>query len=741
MPGIIRNMGVGKMVRQGSNQNSGIPLKSDALFWLDGTISGTQLIDKSGNNRNFTITGKDFPSTWTKGIPYKSASTISAPIGDATLIAADVHNFLYTAGTPNQIPIVSFFQDIEYAHKLFCRHSPQILDANNIEVYEARVLEIVLYNTTKTGEDLTTCQTYFSVPTVSVGAKYVSGDYATNTAAIAALSNGAVIYDKSGLYVETYGNRLDLYKQLSIKGIGFARINHNTGGSSLCGMSGNASIEGLMLLATGAAIGLRINGSNNVIKRILLNGGTSVYQIIKEGGENTLIKDSIFIAEPSNCLTYLGNNIVIDSCLVIAEFLSNCMIAYSFTAGSKHTVRNSRIRTSSYLCNTLVPYIDFIGNEVISNNTVARFLIGSPVAGSVYNILNNKFSANSAGGASFNIISSQSGNVSDFIIKNNISYILDRTGQFINITVGRSAIIESNITGGNKAIINMTGLTVSASIKYNRLTTYLAPNNDLFTGVVASKGTGSQIPISIEGNSVLNPRHFGEESGYHACILVHTYIDSKVKYNYVSGAGIANIVIKSASNVTNSDCQCSYNVSDFAGVVSKGQSNVMITNNTIVDAKDYGVVLMPGDDLTKIQSCKVKNNIVVNQINNDYLIYVVDEDSTSRHDIDYNVYFSNAATPFSHDGVAKTWAEWQALGYDAHSIMLTTEEFVSLFNDFANKDFSINANSRAVGAGINLGESYQVGLSANTYRGSDSMPPQIITKNQSVNWDAGAYIH
>ena len=91
-----------------------IPFREDALVRLDGTvtnISGSYyLVDNSGNGRNFLITGYDFsylPNNY-KGFPYKSLATISAPAGDATLIAADINNFLYSSGgTPNAIPVTA----------------------------------------------------------------------------------------------------------------------------------------------------------------------------------------------------------------------------------------------------------------------------------------------------------------------------------------------------------------------------------------------------------------------------------------------------------------------------------------------------------------------------------------------------------------------------------------------------------------------------------------------------------
>jgi hypothetical protein len=107
-------------------QENLIPVPLDALFWLNGKIFQTggnyYFFDRTGNGRHFLITNYDFDAVWTNGLPYKSIATISAPVGDAVLIAADINNTLYdVGGNPNQIPCVSLFQDIGYDHKLFCQ--------------------------------------------------------------------------------------------------------------------------------------------------------------------------------------------------------------------------------------------------------------------------------------------------------------------------------------------------------------------------------------------------------------------------------------------------------------------------------------------------------------------------------------------------------------------------------------------------------------------------------------------
>ena len=108
MPGI--GIGIGNRLGFFSG---GIPLQSSALVWLDGELDGNEFVDKSGNARNFTITNKDFTANY---FPYKSAATISAPVGDATLIAADVNNFLYGPGADLNVSNCANFDMTTFAN-------------------------------------------------------------------------------------------------------------------------------------------------------------------------------------------------------------------------------------------------------------------------------------------------------------------------------------------------------------------------------------------------------------------------------------------------------------------------------------------------------------------------------------------------------------------------------------------------------------------------------------------------
>jgi hypothetical protein len=96
---------------------------------------------------------------------------------------------------------------------------------------------------------------------------------------------------------------------------------------------------------------------------------------------------------------------------------------------------------------------------------------------------------------------------------------------------------------------------------------------------------------------------------------------------------------------------------------------------------------------------------------------------------DYNVYWCTVGEPiFVIDRVTKTWAQWQALGYDVHS-KIVNPNFINT-TDFVPK--------ARLDYGTNLGKNWQAGLStkAKWIVGSS---PLII--NQNGIWQVGARLY
>ena len=115
-------------------------------------------------------------------------------------------------------------------------------------------------------------------------------------------------------------------------------------------------------------------------------------------------------------------------------------------------------------------------------------------------------------------------------------------------------------------------------------------------------------------------------------------------------------------------------------------------------------------------------------------------DDLQSSTIDYNIYYATTAEPFKIGASTYTFLEWQALGHDANSIMLTEAQFNALFTDYANNDFSLPVGSAAIGAGVALAAAYDDGLDESTDWGDSNTVPTVVTKQQTAPWDAGAYV-
>ena len=332
----------GRLLEVVSSDNTYSHIFSDALFYINGNIidvGGTKYFqDKTANARNFLITKYDFDSTWIKGFPYKSSATISAPAADATLIAADLNNYLYdSGGTPNAIPVISLFQNIDYENKLFCKHAAKVVDGNGVETYEPRVIEIVGYTNVKSGADLITCQTYFSVPAILdiTAARWVSkaainddgsgipaDPFLTIEGAYKYLPDGYTIYVKSGIYTEQYNGTSIRYfyadkDAATIKFIAIGRVEIRTINSSyvLRQVAGNTEWTGFMFNAEAGKDNSIINfyagNTNSCILTKCKLYGVSAYQVYSNTGAgiNTFeAYNSLF-----TCATSL---ITVDSCIL-----------------------------------------------------------------------------------------------------------------------------------------------------------------------------------------------------------------------------------------------------------------------------------------------------------------------------------------------------------------------------------------------------------------------------------------
>jgi hypothetical protein len=210
-------------------------------------------------------------------------------------------------------------------------------------------------------------------------------------------------------------------------------------------------------------------------------------------------------------------------------------------------------------------------------------------------------------------------------------------------------------------------------------------------------------------------------------IMLGFNINQKVKYNYFDNCPYG-IVFKSEINMNDISGVVSYNV--FHGgnlnIRIKGFNGVKIYNNTFFATNPNVVIYIDGNP-TASTGTKIKNNIFFTPMLTP-IIYLA-PGCESGFECDYNVYFCQRGYPvFYYNGSFIYWADWRALGYDAHSVVVDPN-----FIDY----IGLVPNAR-LDYGINLGTEYKTGL-ANTASWSVCDDPDLA--DQDTTWQVGAYIY
>jgi hypothetical protein len=207
-----------------------------------------------------------------------------------------------------------------------------------------------------------------------------------------------------------------------------------------------------------------------------------------------------------------------------------------------------------------------------------------------------------------------------------------------------------------------------------------------------------------------------------------------LKYNYLDKVPMG-LIRKSANDMTNTSGGVAYNIviDPAVGVVVKGMSNVNIYNNTFYQTRTYeetgrGLIdIYTNTDATPTSyahGTKIKNNIFYTKYQT-INIRILDNDCFIDFECDSNLYWCEAGTPeFEVNGSVKTFAQWQALGYDTHSVVINP-------NFINTTDF---VPSSRLNYGTDLGSAWQTGLSIDAVWGTTDPATTI----QNGTWQVGA---
>lgn len=208
-----------------------------------------------------------------------------------------------------------------------------------------------------------------------------------------------------------------------------------------------------------------------------------------------------------------------------------------------------------------------------------------------------------------------------------------------------------------------------------------------------------------------------------------------IKYNYLNKVPMG--IIRKSNGMTDTTGGIAYNIvkDGLVAVNIKGMNGICIYNNTFYSTKTVaetyrGIIHVYSNDspVAASKGTKVKNNIFYtkHQISN---ITINDAASVKGFESDYNIFWCEEGTPmFGYAGLGLiTFAKWQALGYDTHSVVLNPD-FIDSFNFVPRSRLDL---------GTNLGATWQSGLSTNAFWGLKDPD----TANQNGTWQTGSRVY
>jgi hypothetical protein len=747
--GIAIGIGISPvLVRLSSGLNP--PAYALASVYLDGTIvdvSGSKyFVDKKGG-ANVLITGYDFPDGWVKGFPYKSAATIDV--------------FGQTG-----VPVVSLFQNFDYADQYFCKHIAQVVDGNGVEISEPYVSAIVAYSEPLTGADLTAANTYFGVPVeVTTNVKWVDGvngldtnagtkalPYKTLNQATKTVTN-YTIYVKSATYTEVYTslNYWYILKANTIIGIGL-NVLKSVATDRLCYPVGGVN-------------------STFVISNFIFDGENKTT-------DNVDLYDNVALITFNRCFfkgvktraasVQVANTAVFNYCIGIEttnKSIVNYGIATFNTCYFKNiqlrsittaTIKNSKILSTVSNINLISiekSQAEIYGNVIEAMGACILATSGAMATTKILNIHHNTMYVNDrATNASLYCISVLGiGSKYTVTIKNNTIKQL-KTGALTSTTCNliylndqvapeiSNNIILSNSTNLQSAINHTFGGTVVSGINkvnYN----YISVNH--LTGATLTIGyengylniaDGSEIiGNTVIGYKLLAPLSTGTAHG----ILANCGKNMIIKYNKVAYFN-AGLVVKTGGQDTYTSGGVFYNllVDNCNSLYVRGIAGINLFGNTIFESEttytntfDNGIQV---DENTAIVGDQFSENVIIK--NN---IFDIKKAVGSLVKFDAHASANGCVSEYNQ----LFGGQYLLVDGTNYSDLATAQAAGKLLN-CAIGDPLLNALLIPATpiSGADLGAAYKTGLDTSSTFGSDTTTPVIVTKDQGATWQKGAFV-
>ena len=321
-------------------------------------------------------------------------------------------------------------------------------------------------------------------------------------------------------------------------------------------------------------------------------------------------------------------------------------------------------------------------------------------------------------------------------------YVLSVVLLLISITLKS----QTSLTIEGKTYTNSDATWIGVNIARSVPTNLLFRNNS----ITSSNTTGYMLQAGDEGIASTNNNLDGAVitgnkfvwTGTDMKSITHGLfagqnINNVIKYNYLDRVPMG-IIRKSANNMINTAGGVAHNIvkSGAVGINIKGMSNVNVYNNTLYTDRTTSetwrglVYIYTNTDVTPrsvSHGTKIYNNIFYTKYQT-YCIQIADTESAIGLESDYNIFYCETGSPlFYYCGSVKTFAQWQALGYDTHSRVINPN-----FKDLVNF-----VPAARLDYGKDLGSEWAKGLSVNARWGTTD--PE--TANQNGKWQVGAIVY
>ena len=316
------------------------------------------------------------------------------------------------------------------------------------------------------------------------------------------------------------------------------------------------------------------------------------------------------------------------------------------------------------------------------------------------------------------------------------------------LVVGSSLVAQTVLTIEKTVVNNSeTGSWSGVNIPRRQPTSFTYSNNS----VTSMNSNGYMLQAGDENASINNNNLDGmiitgnkfTWNGSDPASITHAVftgynINSRIIYNYLDQTP-HGILFKSGTdaglNMAYTSGGAAYNLIRNArlSLRIKGMNGVHIYNNTFYNDESIemavSLIYIDANSDRSVPAPSLGTRIYNNIFYTRYQIPNIKVESWCLDDFesDYNVFYCETGTPlFEVSDVLKTFSEWQAMGFDQHSVIVNP--------DFVNTTNLVPASR--LDYGTDLGNEWNTGLSASANWSS----PYPATAPQNGMWQAGARI-